>query len=564
MNKLKVAFLVDESKVDYYIADLISYVEDSDLFFSPILILGAHSESGGKIGNKAKKLFSPNLFKMADKIVQIILYKLIRKIELKQVQRRFENYGKVINLDEIKQFERIEVEGDWSKSKISLRFTADDIEKIKSYELDCIIRCGTGILKGEVLSVPKYGVLSLHNGDNRKNRGGPNGFWEVLNNEPSSGFIIQKLNEELDGGEVLVRGNLMTKAFWLQNSAQLHEKSNYFFKKLLKHIANHKSLPLSEGPRLHDKELLRFKSCIPLLKYIAKVLLPRVGMKVTSFFMGAKIGRWGIAYSRHGGFSKSLWRYNEIENPVGRFLADPFVIKKNEKHYIFVEDYFYSEGKGKISAIQVDDKGYEFLGVVLEEPFHLSFPFTFEVDGEIYMIPETSQNKDIRLYKCLDFPMKWALDRVIMDNVSAGDTMVVKRQDKWFMLTNICSAGYGEKQSELHAFFANDFKTNDWQPIGQGNPVMIDSESARNGGFFYHNGTFYRINQIHGKDHYGKSFGVNEVTELNVNTYTEKRVSNINSDFLKGIDSTHHFNANDEFAVVDYCRFMRVNKCMKT
>ena len=67
-------------------------------------------------------------------------------------------------------------------------------------------------------------MLSFHHGDNRVNRGGPSGFWEVLNDIPSSGFIIQKLTEELDGGEVLLRGNIMTRDFWLLNNAQLLEK----------------------------------------------------------------------------------------------------------------------------------------------------------------------------------------------------------------------------------------------------------------------------------------------------------------------------------------------------
>ena len=63
----------------------------------------------------------------------------------------------------------------------------------------------SGILKGEILKLTKFGVISFHHGDNRFYRGGPSGFWEVFNNELSSGFIIQRLNDELDGGMVLFR-----------------------------------------------------------------------------------------------------------------------------------------------------------------------------------------------------------------------------------------------------------------------------------------------------------------------------------------------------------------------
>ena len=106
---------------------------------------------------------------------------------------------------------------------------------------------------------------------------------------------------------------------------------------------------------------------------------------------------------------------------------------------------------GRISAIKISNK-YEFLGIVLEEDFHLSFPFIFKENSEIYMVPESSKNCDIRLYKCLEFPYKWQLEKVLMNNVSAADTMLIKQQDTWFMLTNICSAGLGDHNSELHIY----------------------------------------------------------------------------------------------------------------
>ena len=283
--------------------------------------------------------------------------------------------------------------GNWSKSGLILRFNDDDISKVKNLNLDCIVRCGSGILKGEILDTTRFGVLSFHHGDNRVNRGGPSGFWEVLNNVPSSGFIIQKLNEELDGGEVLVRGNIMTCDLWLLNNAQLLEKSNEFFKLLLTDIASSKHVPIKEGVRLHGERLLKIDTSSVLIKYFLTILIPTACKTVMNKIFSSNISRWSVAYARHENFSKSLWRYNEIQNPKGRFLADPFVFTKDDIDYIFVEDLF-SDNKGRISAIRLGDQGYEFLGVVLEESFHLSFPFIFDHDGDIYMIPETHQSRE--------------------------------------------------------------------------------------------------------------------------------------------------------------------------
>ena len=77
----------------------------------------------------------------------------------------------------------------------------------------------------------EFGIISFHHGDNRVNRGGPSGFWEVFFNQPSSGFIIQQLTENLDNGNILLRGNIITSNLWLLNNAFLIEKSQYFMKK---------------------------------------------------------------------------------------------------------------------------------------------------------------------------------------------------------------------------------------------------------------------------------------------------------------------------------------------
>ena len=84
-------------------------------------------------------------------------------------------------------------------------FQAESIDKIRSCRLDVMIREGFGILQGEILKVAKFGVWSQHHGDNRCLRGGPPGFHEVMEGWPVSGYTLQVLTEELDGGQVIYR-----------------------------------------------------------------------------------------------------------------------------------------------------------------------------------------------------------------------------------------------------------------------------------------------------------------------------------------------------------------------
>lgn len=69
-------------------------------------------------------------------------------------------------------------------------------------EVDVAIRFGFGIIKGDALTAPKYGMLSYHHGNLREYRGRPAGFHEFTRRESTAGVTVQRLNESLDGGAI--------------------------------------------------------------------------------------------------------------------------------------------------------------------------------------------------------------------------------------------------------------------------------------------------------------------------------------------------------------------------
>jgi len=83
---------------------------------------------------------------------------------------------------------------------IGNRLPEDIVEKLG--EMDIVVRFGFGILKGDALTAPKYGILSYHHGDLREYRGRPAGFYEFLDGTSSAGVTVQRLNEGLDSGEI--------------------------------------------------------------------------------------------------------------------------------------------------------------------------------------------------------------------------------------------------------------------------------------------------------------------------------------------------------------------------
>ena len=90
------------------------------------------------------------------------------------------------------------------------------------------------------------------------------------------------------------------------------------------------------------------------------------------------------------------FKLKNIPNPKNRFLADPFIVRKDGKNYCFVEDFDYKKNLGQISVYQIDREGHRELGSAISEDFHLSFPYIFEYKNQTFMCPETSDINEIR------------------------------------------------------------------------------------------------------------------------------------------------------------------------
>ncbi len=564
---LRVGFLVDSDQVNQYVYDLLKYVAQQDEFAAPVIISGyMPAPVKRSLLTKITSRFRGGAWKkFPAKTLFDLIHRFVRKVELRETLLFRPEYTASSDVSDVGDLERIHVDGVWSASKLMLNFSEADIAALRAANLDAIVRCGSGIIKGAILDdVTTFGVLSFHHGDNRNNRGGPSGFWEVLQGEASSGFIIQRLNNELDGGDVLFRGNMMTAGSWTQNNANLQAKSNVFMMQLLASLAEKRELPPFEGMTLHDRALYKLDDNPWLLaRYSMRVTLPLLWKKVANKVKPQSSIHWSVAFSRFDHFKKSLWRYQEVPNPPGRFLADPFVVTRGERTILYVEDYFYSDARGRISAIDISEGKQEFLGIVIDEPHHLSFPFPFEYEGQLYMLPEAFQSREMTLYRCDDFPLKWTPVTSLMSGVSAADTMLIPHGDYWYMFTNICSADIDDHQSELHIFYADSPLSQQWAPIGTGNPVLFDPLRGRNAGFITYQGELYRMNQIHAMDHYGKGFGINKVLELSPQGYREERVDSVMPDFKPDIHSTHHFYSNGHFSVVDFCRTVPMTRVQR-
>jgi hypothetical protein len=260
-----------------------------------------------------------------------------------------------------------------------------------------------------------------------------------------------------------------------------------------------------------------------------------------------------VAYSRKFWTDIKLSEGKRIPNPKYRFLADPFVIMKDGRFHIFVEDYDCRRSLGAISCIVVNpDDSYEIVENVLVEPFHLSFPFVFEESGEIFMLPETYEGNGIRLYRCIEFPNKWELDTELIKDVSATDTMLIKRQSKWFMLTNINQFFFPDHVSQLHVFWSDTLRSSDWKPLSS-LPIVNSSRIGRNAGLLSgKNGDRFRVRQRQAFNQYGAGFSIAKITHLDLDGYSEETFAEIEPVFFDNLRGTHHMHGADDFTVYDF------------
>jgi hypothetical protein len=98
------------------------------------------------------------------------------------------------------------------------------------------------------------------------------------------------------------------------------------------------------------------------------------------------------------------------------FNADPFLFENNDSLYLFVETKLFNK-KAHISVYLVNKKNLnaEYLGVAVNENFHLSYPAIYRYNGEIFMIPESQKSRESIVFKAVNFPLKWAMCDTLFD-----------------------------------------------------------------------------------------------------------------------------------------------------
>ena len=147
------------------------------------------------------------------------------------------------------------------------------LDEIKQLHIDVIINQSQNILKSELLSIPKIGVINRHNALLPKNRGRLTPFWVLYKGEEETGVTIHFVTEELDAGDIIVQkkfsierhdnfNTIVKKNYELASTALLEaldklEKNNNHFIKNDESLATYNTTPtLKEAWEYRKRKIL--------------------------------------------------------------------------------------------------------------------------------------------------------------------------------------------------------------------------------------------------------------------------------------------------------------------
>jgi hypothetical protein len=193
---------------------------------------------------------------------------------------------------------------------------------------------------------------------------------------------------------------------------------------------------------------------------------------------------------------------------------------------------------------------------ILKKSYHLSYPHLIEDSGELYMIPETKGNKTIELYKCINFPMEWKLEKILMEDIQAVDSTILKYKGKYWLFCNVVENEGISSHDELFLFYSDELVSTKWtcHPC---NPVISDVRKSRPAGnLFMEKGKLWRPSQDSAKQ-YGHGMKFNEIVELTETYYKEMTRKQIYPDWDEELHGTHTINNVNGLTVIDGLKYLK-------
>lgn len=274
-------------------------------------------------------------------------------------------------------------------------------------------------------------------------------------------------------------------------------------------------------------------------------------MKLSTLFTDTVYGI-GYRFSDSNILDDSTTPFKVIQPEKKRWFADPFCFEKDGEIYVFMEIRYIDKLYAEIGYSKLENGVLTEPKTIIDTKYHMSFPFIFEYNGEIFMMPESCAVNKIQLFRCVDFPEKWEEYSFVKDNRGFYDSVIFEKDGKRFMFTSHATSDlYGSK-----LYLLEIGGTVENPEIISEKEITNDYRISRQGGkMLEKNGKLIRVAQDCSKSEYGRALEFLEIDDLE--NYTEHSIRHISPKDIKteknihGIIGVHTYNRVNNFDVVD-------------
>ncbi|HBY61935.1 MAG TPA: hypothetical protein DEH78_19115, partial [Solibacterales bacterium] len=409
------------------------------------------------------------------------------------------------------------------KGKWSQYFSEDDLARIRTFELDFILKFAFGIIRGGILEAARFGVWSFHHDDEEKYRGGPPAFWEIVAGDPVTGALLQRLTDRLDGGVVLKKCFVATDPLsYRANLERIHSCSWHMVRWACLDLRNGRTEAFHAPPSRTTAPIYRAPNDWQMLRFWTRLAANWVRYKLQN----QRVEEWNVGFVNAPQAAFLAESAPPIEwsayREEGQMIADPFLLPSAESPRILAEELNHYAERGRIVEVRrsAADSGFDTLAPVIDAPFHMSYPFAFAHEGQIFAIPETAERRSVCLYKLE--AGAWRREAVLMEELDAVDVTVHYDGRTWWLFhasLNGCGP-WSLFVWHAPALFGP------WTPH-LANPVKTDVSSSRPAGnLFVHEGKLYRPAQDCRRS-YGAALCIHRVDELSPLAYRETLVRRV-------------------------------------
>jgi hypothetical protein len=244
------------------------------------------------------------------------------------------------------------------------------------------------------------------------------------------------------------------------------------------------------------------------------------------------------------GISNPVITASTVSDVNAEFVADPFMLRIQSLWYMFFEVLNAANKRGEIGyAVSSDGLHWRYQHIVLREPFHLSYPYVFQWNEGIYMIPETLKANAIRIYRANSYPERWEFLADVIPGAHA-DPSIFCFQNRWWLF----ASPVPHHQDTLLLYSAETpmgpWKAHPCNPIIAGNKQI-----ARPGGRVlpWENGLIRFTQDCYPT--YGRQVRAFQIEELTLAVYREREVAQspvlVPGEFAWNAAGMHHVDAHD-------------------